>query len=179
MSHDIIGLGGYAMSGKDAVGDVLESMGWKRTFFSKALNQAMMILDPIVGPDQRYFQLVEDVGYVEAKKNLEVRRLLQVFGTEVVRKMFGEDTWVNIVRDEILAANGPIFVTGVRYPNEIKMVKELGGKTWWVHRRGYGPVNNHSSDNTLTYKDFDFVIMNDGTLEDLANVVRKVLSLNE
>lgn len=197
----LIGIGGHAFSGKDAVADVLEAEGWHRTFLSKPLNEAMKTLNPKIPvflhglppydveyAFDRYLPgnwdlvdyswLVDKFGYNEAKKNPEVRRLLQVFATEVVREMFGQDTWVNLARKEIqeyLDKGQSVVITGVRFDNEVQMITALGGELWWVHRPGYGPVNSHISDNWLKYSDFDRVVMNDGSLDDLSNMVTKLL----
>ena len=182
MTGRLIGIGGYAGSGKDAVATILEdSHGFYGTFMSQPLNAALCRLNPQVevrrGEVFRYVDLINQLGYTKAKELPEVRRLLQAMGTEVGRNMFGQNIWIDQLRN-YLAAQKPdddVVVTGIRFPNEARMIVELGGQLWWVHRPGYGPVNSHSSDNTLTYEDFDYVVMNDGTLEDLEQLVTKVL----
>ena len=48
-----------------------------------------------------YREAIEERGYTEAKAEFpEVRRLLQVFGTEVGRDLFGENVWVDIMKRE-------------------------------------------------------------------------------
>jgi hypothetical protein len=49
------------------------------------------------------------------------------------------------------------------------MVKELGGCTVWINRPGFGPVNEHISDNALDATDFDLIVCNEGSIEDLQN----------
>lgn len=192
----IIGLGGYAFTGKDAVADVLEQGGWERAAFSDPVNEALRRLNPkipvwLLGMppyeieyafDQylpgdwdwvEYSWLVDRVGYSESKRNPEVRRLLQTLATEVVREMFGQDSWSELMRARLRASTAPGFVvTGVRFANEHKMLREEGAELWWVLRPGYGPVNRHASEHSLKYTDFDRVILNDGTLEELAAQVR-------
>lgn len=182
MTGRLIGIGGYAGSGKDTVADVLEdSHGFYRTFMSQPLNAALCRLNPQVearhGEVFRYVDLINQLGYTKAKEMAEVRRLLQAMGTEVGRDMFGQTVWIDQLR-KYLATFKPdddVAVTGIRFQNEASMIRELGGKLWWVHRPGYGPVNSHSSDNALTYEDFDQVVMNDGTFEDLEQLVAKLL----
>ena len=170
MTGQLIGIGGYAGSGKDAVADILEdSHGFYRTFMSQPLNAALCRLNPQIevrhGEVFRYVDLINQLGYTKAKELPEVRRLLQAMGTEVGRDMLGQNVWIDQLRNS-LAAQKPdddVVVTGIRFPNEARMIVELGGQLWWVHRPGYGPVNSHSSDNTLTYEDFDYVVT-DGAL---------------
>lgn len=182
MTGRLIGIGGYAGSGKDAVADVLEdSHGFYRTFMSQPLNAALCRLNPQVevrrGEVFRYVDLINQLGYTKAKELPEVRRLLQAMGTEVGRDMFGQTIWVDLMRNN-LAAYEPddnVVVTGIRFPNEACMIHELGGELWWTYRPGYGPVNSHSNDNTLSLRHFDRLVVNDGTLEDLEQHVTKML----
>lgn len=194
----VIGLGGKLRAGKDAVADYLvQRHGYVKIGMSDALHEAMLALDPIVIVDEfvqypegapgygwntprkqmRYAELCEAVGYTEAKKKPEVRRLLQVLGTEVGRKMIGEDTWTNIVRrriDEFEKRGIPVVLTGLRYPNELAIINERhggGAITIWVERPGVeapsASTASHSSENSVTVEDFDFVLENDGTLAQL------------
>lgn len=174
----IIGLGGYAFSGKDAVADILESQhGWKRTFMSKPLMQALLALDPLIPEGRghiRYTELVQRVGYDQSKKNPEVRQLLQRLGTEVGRHLLGENVWVDVVcREATQLADdcSSVAITGIRYGNELARIREMGGVLVWVARPGYEPVNAHSSELSLGPDDFDVVLHNDS---DLAGLARRV-----
>ena len=168
----LLGLGGYALSGKDTVADVLESRNWYRTYMSEPLERALLALDPYISGSfsTRYSYFHSLLGYTKSKENPEVRRLLQKLGTDVGRNILGENVWVNAVFDNLPEYRQTV-VTGIRYPNELAKIRELDGLAAWVRRPGFGPVNDHSSDNSLTADDFDFVIENDGTIYDL---VRKV-----
>ena len=182
MTGRLIGIGGYAGTGKDAVATILEdSHGFYGTFMSQPLNAALCRLNPQVevrhGEVFRYVDLINQLGYTKAKELPEVRRLLQAMGTEVGRDMFGQTVWIDQLRN-YLAAQKPdddVVVTGIRFPNEASMIRELGGELWWMYRPGYGPVNSHSSDNSLSLRHFDRVVVNDGTLEDLEQLVTKML----
>lgn len=139
----LIGLGGALRAGKDAVGDhLVDKHGFQKLGMSDALNEALLVLNPwIISPHYarplRYQELHDLVGYVEAKKNPEVRRLLQVLGTEVGRKMISEDVWVGIAERKIsrlLGSGQSVVITAMRFPNEIEMLDRLGGFSVWVER---------------------------------------------
>jgi len=88
----IIGLSGYARSGKDTIAEILiMNYGFKRLAFADNIRKAIIKLDPILSNGQRISGSVREIGWEPTKANTEVRRLLQVFGTEVGREMFGED----------------------------------------------------------------------------------------
>lgn len=181
MTARLIGLGGKLRSGKDAVADhLVETYGFVKIGMSDALHEAMLVLDPIVEVEQgwdygeavRYSTLIAVDGYVEAKKRPEVRRLLQQLGTEVGRDMIDENVWVDIIARKInvhLTAGTSVAVTGLRFLNELTMVRTFAGQAWWIDRPGLEPAqaSTHASENGVTGSLFDRTIVNDGTLEDL------------
>lgn len=177
---DLIGLGGLLRSGKDTFADYLvDNHGYVKLNMSEPLHEAMLTLNPIVHPEspiaagvvqvRRYSEWVDSVGYTEAKKKPEVRRLLQVLGTEIGRKMFDENVWVDLAGkriDELRADGKPVVITGLRYPNEIEMIRARKGRSIWVDRGGL-PTSDHPSENSVKAEDFDFTISNTGGLNDL------------
>src|SRR6266511_6207822 len=101
----LIGLTGYAQSGKDSVAGFLKDYGYQRVAFADGVREALLALDPFLVPfppiipsaiPPRLSALVAGVGWDEAKKHPEVRRLLQRLGTEVVRDMVDPDAWVSL-----------------------------------------------------------------------------------
>lgn len=190
----LIGIGGALRAGKDTIADQLvEDYGFVKTGVSDALNDAMMALNPVVPtphslglPDGshllgerhlRYAELVRLVGYVEAKRVPEVRRLLQALGTEVGRNMFGEDIWVDVLLrriHELSAKGAQVIVPGVRFPNELELIHNLGGISLYVTREGYNPQGSHTahlSETSVSASDFSEVIANDGDLDHLRGKV--------
>ena len=175
----VIGLGGHLRSGKDTVaGYLAKEYGYAVIGMSDALQEAMLAIDPILSgrsnvDETRYSELVAAVGYVEAKKDPEVRRLLQAVGMEVGRNMFGENVWVNIIArkiDALIVTGTPVAVTSIRYPNELAMIRQFAGRALWVERETEAPSTAtavHSSENSLDSGAFDIVIDNSGSLEDL------------
>lgn len=191
---------------------LVENHGWVKLGMSDALAEALYTLDPMVpaygwtqkmgwfrnwvfnalfGKDKAaighafylpYSYLVDEFGYVEAKTNDEVRRLLQKLGTEVGRKIISESVWTDIVvrRAKEAAKTAPgVIITGIRFPNELDMITdELDGELWWVVRPSLGEGSNagHASENSVSETDFDRTIRNDGTLEDLYIKVNDLVS---
>jgi len=165
----IIGLSGYAQSGKDTVAELLcLNYGYHRISFAQPMRDALMRLNPKVGPEP-LAHLVEDFGWEVAKQNLEVRRLLQVFGTEVGREMFGESFWIDIAFKQIEQER--VVFADVRFPNEAQAIVDKGGQVWRVQRENHKPINLHSSETALDNWRFDDVIFNAGSLDDLADEV--------
>lgn len=172
---NLIGVAGRKTAGKDVVADALvEKLGWSKLGMSDNLHNCLMVLNPIIGRRrfriERYRDLVERVGFVEAKKHPEVRRLQQTLGTEVGRNMIDVNLWIDMTERSIcdlLCQERDVIVTGIRYRNELEMIERLGGTTLWVERPGLVLADGHSSENSLGAEDFQRVIFNDGTVEDL------------
>lgn len=167
----ILAFTGLARSGKDtAAARLLEHHGYRRIAFADQLRTALYALDPYVttrGGTHSLRYLVDRHGWDQAKTVPDVRRLLQRFGTEVGRTLWGTDFWVERATTGITPADRIVF-TDVRYPNEADAVHRLGGQVIEIRRPGAGltdATGTHASE-AMAF-DADQVIVNDGTLEQL------------
>lgn len=168
----IIGLCGYYGSGKDEAAKALIAQGWHRIAFADPVRAMALVIDPLVdsyeddalGLDTRLSRVVADRGWLEAKKIPEVRRLLQRIGTEAVRDVIGQDTWVQIAERSMPADKNIVF-TDSRFANEIAMIRAHGGIVIRIDRPGNQPKQSHVSE-TYPFTP-DCTIINDGTIEEL------------
>lgn len=156
----------------------------KRNFWGRKVSKKEMAY-------LRYQEIVDTVGYVHAKEVSEIRGLLQRLGTEVGRDILGQDIWVDIVRsriDELTRKHGKnVVLTGVRYQNEITMIYDLNNDSTraaahsrtsvpvWVERPGLEAGDTHSSENSLKPDEFEYVLLNDGSIEELTYKVDELL----
>lgn len=104
-----------------------------------------------------------------------IRQLLQKFGTEVGRSISPNlwvDCFINNYKTELeegLTKNW--IVTDVRFENEANAIRENGGILIRINRNT-GLNDTHISETALDdYKDFDLVIDNNGTLDELIDKV--------
>ena len=169
----LIGLTGPPASGKDEVARYLiEAHGFKRVAFADEIRRAALVLDPYVGESRRLSEIVGDHGWDYCKSNwLEVRRLLQVLGTELGRDLHGQDVWVDMVFDAVhqLDAGQPIVITDVRFHNEAAAVRSHGGRIVRLNRSSPSPdvVMAHLSEVESAGISPDYVIPNPGDLAEL------------
>jgi hypothetical protein len=179
----IIGLSGYAGSGKDAVAALLVPAGFTRVAFADVLRDVAYAADPYVRsefPDggfrfERLQAVIDRDGWHIAKNNNpDVRRLLQRLGTEAGRDILGENIWVDTAFAR--ADSSDIVITDVRFPNEFEAVRSRGGITVRIDRPGYGPRNSHASETSLDDAEFDYYINNNGTLQALSDTVVTLLT---
>lgn len=175
----IIGLSGYAQSGKDTVAKYLiEQKGFERIAFADPIRDLLYELNPIisvVANEPMYLRgRVDRDGWEEAKKVTEVRRLLQVLGVGA-RKIIDEDLWV-IKALKTMSEDNNYVITDVRFQNESTHIRLAGGKIWRVERIGIEAVNDHISEHDLDNWEFDSYIHNNGTIEDLEFAVKTALT---
>lgn len=165
----LIGLCGYAGSGKDEAAKALVKLGWQRVAFADAIREMARKIDPLVtmAGGYRLDALVEEVGWEKAKKNPDVRRLLQNIGT-AVRDVLGPEHWVETAENAWLDdVYDHAVYTDVRFPNEVHMLRHHGGLIVRIERPGVGPVNGHVSESSIDSISYDRLIVNDGTPEEL------------
>ena len=179
----IIGLVGYARSGKDTVAEYLvKNKVFFRSAFADPMRDALLRLNPRINIGEMLgvplLDAVSNLGWDALKEHsADVRHLLQRMGTEVGREMFGEDVWVKKAMEIIDRCEHVVF-SDVRYQNEAEAILNAGGVLWRVQRPNVGPVNNHGSDSALdSYPDehFSAVIVNNGTIDDLKVVINNAL----
>lgn len=165
----LIGLSGYARSGKDTVGKMLsENYGFERIAFADKVRDFVHASSPFVRG------AVSAHGWEEAKENPSVRAALQRCGM-AARETFGGDVWIDTAFAN-LKPGGRYVVTDVRFPNEVKRIEDMGGMLIRVVRPGYGPVNGHASETAIDDSWAHLLIHNDEALIDLEEEVDRLMS---
>jgi len=169
----IIGLSGYARTGKDTVAEYLvENHGFTRLAFADPMREALYALNPSLGISRLELQDVIDEygwdGYKETLFGEEIRGLLQRMGTEVGREMFGDTFWVDYLMNKALEVKGDVVISDVRFLNEAEAIKIINGQVWRVNRPNIEAANSHASEIEMdSFNNFDVVITNDTTIDEL------------
>ena len=183
----IIGLSGYARSGKDSVAQILiDHFGYTRVSFGDKVKEVLYVLNPILlwdevgygkqeGSYTNYIPLqwvINEYGWDGAKGSgwgKHLRVMLQTFATDCCRDMIDDNIWVNLALSE---ANGHnIVISDVRFPNEATAIKARHGKIFKIKRPGVEAPNGHSSEHSLKDWVFDGTIYNNGDLDDLKKTI--------
>lgn len=110
--------------------------------------------------DQNFSLVYHEPGF------MTVREVLQFFGTEVCRSMYN-NCWVQSMMNQINREN-PVFafISDARFDNEFEAIKSNGGTLIKVDRPSQPSF--HSSESYLnTYSEWDYIIDNNGSLQDL------------
>ena len=126
------------------------------------------------------------------------REFLQKLGTEAMRDGLHTNVWVNALFADYIRNDDKLIriteenleewqegkypnwiITDMRFPNEMEAVEEREGITIKVIRNNGTraiDINPHASETALDDAEFDYEIINDGTLEDLVEKVREILT---
>jgi hypothetical protein len=174
----------FASTLKDAVSAVF---GWDRTMLEGRTKEA------------REWREQVDHWWAErlAMPTLTPRWVLQYWGTEVCRKGFHDDIWIASLENKLRNSKDNVVISDCRFPNEIASIKSAGGLIVWVKRgelpdwyehaisanRGNNIGLNemkrrkiHASEWAWLGSDFDQIISNDGTIQNLYESFEKLVS---
>lgn len=118
--------------------------------------------------DSKFARLVsnKDLSFIQTSW-ITIRQLLQVFGTECMRGIFGDRLWI---LSTIKGKN--LIISDLRFKVELEEVKQRGGKVIYIKRDSCVP-GNHASEKEIQSmyenKMFNYIVDNNGSLEDLFN----------
>lgn len=180
----------FANTLKDAVAQVF---GWDRTLLEGRTKQA------------REWREQVDPWWAERLgiPHLTPRYILQQWGTEVCRKGFHDDIWIASLENKLRNSKDDVVISDCRFPNEIRAIKQSGGlvvrvvrgpepewydaavsvnrgpngnSTWALSGRRLEQLGVHASETSWVGTKFDVVLDNNGTLDDLYQQVKKLVS---
>lgn len=167
----IIGLTGYAQSGKDSVAKTLvEHYGFTRLAFADKIRDMLYDLNPLVKDGFRLQGVVDAYGWDQAKVLFpEIRTGLQKLGVSA-RTHLDADVWVVAVLRQMSDEENYV-ITDVRFTNEAVIIKQAQGELWRIKRPGVQAVNAHVSESEMDGYKVDKILSNGGTLEELELLV--------
>jgi hypothetical protein len=131
MKRKLIGLIGYARSGKDTAAAPLVANGWTRLAFA---DQLKADIEKAIGMP---------VAAMDAQQKEFWRPLLVEYGR--LRRAQHPDYWIWQVESHMkmnVCPGDPVVITDVRYLNECHWVLDHGGVLVFVERKGTPPANH-------------------------------------
>lgn len=144
----VVGLVGFANSGKDTVATTLvNEFNFMKDSWAAPLKDATAAVfgwprDMLEGATKESRLWREQIDEWWANRlgmpQLTPRWVLQYFGTEVFRNGFHEDIWVASLERRAIMRKSNIVVTDCRFPNEIATIRNLNGLVCRI-RRGEDP----------------------------------------
>lgn len=167
----IIGLGFKARAGKDTVAaHLVNNYSFVQESFAYPLKE--YIGRQICGfNDKQLYGAWKETP--DPEWGMTPRQMLQLIGTDALRKVVHDDFWIIPMKRKLkehIRKEQHVVISDVRFVNEINMIRSLGGVVVKVDRENPDKISNekHSSELELeNYDAWDFVINNNGTLEEL------------
>lgn len=178
----------FANTLKDAVSSVF---GWDRTMLEGRTKEA------------REWREVQDEWWTQRLgMPITPRYILQQWGTEVCRRGFHDDIWIASLENKLRTSKDHVVISDCRFPNEIKAIRNAGGivvrvkrgeepewydaavsanageygnMTWSISRKKLERLNIHASETAWVGTNFDFVLYNNSSIDDLYSQVEVVL----
>lgn len=182
----LLALSGKKQSGKDTVCQIIKDMlareaspySLKHINFADALYKEVAIaLWPAIEYSPKAIQ--GKIDYIKANKD-NFRLILQGWGTDYRRKLFGKDYWIkkweqqNRCIGPMHTSTTIVLCSDCRFLNEYETIRRYGGNVWRISRTP-GYIDDHPSETELDVTEeqggFDRHIHNDWSLDTLRKVV--------
>ena len=175
----IIGIAGRAGAGKDTAADYLVRLfGYEKHAFAGPLKRGVSELFgiPLAVLNDRTLKEREDEVWGRTP-----RHLLQWLGTDVLRKQISNEFFlVSMARSIAESDKNRIVISDVRFDDEARFIRQLGGTIIQIKRPGYenglsGRSKAHASEQGISSYLVDRVIFNkEGRKDDLRLSIMKI-----
>jgi hypothetical protein len=176
----LIAFSGKKKSGKDTCADLIA--GASPTFQFTRVNFADAVYEEVakaIWPVHQYNRemILDKIAYIKDNKD-SFRLILQGWGTDFRRGLFGKSYWIDKYKKTYLSipTNTIVVTTDVRFFNEAEYINNVGGLLIRVSRPDTDDYDDkHQSECELDKYDFDFHINNNGTKEQLLEKLKAIL----
>lgn len=159
----LIGLIGKKSSGKDTFSDFLVChYGFQKRAFADPLKKCCQLLFGLTD-QQIHDPMMKET--MDERWEMTPRKIMQVVGTDLFRHHFDVNFWLKLFENWYNDhKENDIVCSDVRFENEAKLIKKLGGVLIRIHRPYVGNDSHESETIDISFHDFE--IMNDSTLDD-------------
>ena len=181
VNKNIIGLLGKKHVGKDTVAEYMTNKYGVMTYaLAEPLKEMVGMLFNL-DYEQMHGELKE---VVDERWGCTPRHMFQTIGTEICRKQLHnyipnvkENEFWLMKFEQWLSDNEYMYicVTDLRVKNEIDFIKKLGGKIIYIERETKEKDVHSSEMYEVQESDYDFHIINNGTLDELYEKVDEIM----
>ena len=146
---------------------LIEKHGFERHYFAKPLKEMIKCL----GLDERHVN--GDLKEVPCEElcGKSPRIAMQLIGTEWGRDLIHPKLWINAWKNTLPDCN--VVCDDLRFPNELEVLRERDGIIVNIVRPGFEIDMSHESEAHAL--EFDFQIINSGSIDDMIKPIQKFL----
>ena len=156
--------------GKDTAADAVQAT--HRLSFAERIKRACQVE---FGLTDEQLYVIKDV--IIPRFNMTPRDIFKKYG-DAMRRAFGEEHYANMLHFDITSKElKNVVVTDVRYDFEAKMLRDLGFVIIKITRPDVIVNDSHSSEQHISEKYVDVVIVNDSDISSLHNKVKDFVNL--
>ena len=152
-SYNLIGIAGFARTGKDSLASFLSKALSKEERLCKITSFAYYLKKDI---DSFLQSRLNISAFTEDPKEKEIiRPLLVCWGTKIIRDKIDSEYWIrkmHNVRVVHRSQGVKTIIPDVRFENEVEWIHSLGGTTIYIEREGVGPINDDEKQYTKKLK---------------------------
>lgn len=172
----VIGITGPARSGKDTVANfIVAARGGYRYSFADPIREMLKPLG--IDMSDPYWQARKEDNI--AALGASPRKLMQTLGTEWGRHLINDNLWVLLAHQRLLQAGPGMVIADVRFENEARWVRAMGGRIIHIERPDAMKVREHASEAGVERDAADMQLFNTGTLSQLQDAVREMLDVTK
>jgi len=175
----LIGLTGYAGTGKDTVRAALQKHGFEGFAFADPLRNMLREMLRSSGVSEHWMDWRECKEEPMPVFGASYRQMMQTLGDW--GKSISDDHWLKSATAHMAQLKKQkaiaFVVSDVRFANEAAWVRHHGGVIWRVHRDAAQPVREHVSESGVDDIAPDLTVHNNGTLDELDAAVRDALGV--
>ncbi len=176
----IIGLAGKAGSGKDLFAELIKKRlgndSVENLAFAKPIKDAAKILFNFTD-EQLYDQTKKEE--IDQRWGKSPRQIFQWLGG-LLREDIDDDFFIGNMKQRIENSKAAVIViTDIRFLNELKLIKSMGGKVIKIVRPN-AETTKHSDDISeqgIEDKFVDVIVINDGTIEEYNDEIMELLRI--
>lgn len=189
----IIGVCGLIGAGKDTIADYLVNIHeFRRESFAGTLKDAVaavfgwdrVMLEGRTRASRAWREQPDAWWSQRLGREVTPRWVLQYWGTEVCRRGFHDDVWIASLENKLRTTTDHVVISDCRFPNEIAAIRSAGGSVirvvrgadpeWFDAAKAHFSTGSdlpdhmpHASEWAWAGTDFDSVIDNNGSMDDL------------
>jgi len=170
--ESIIAVTGHIGSGKDTLAEIIirSDPRYERVAFADTLRDVAKLVFGLTDSELNDRVLKEQT--LTRWPHQSPRSILQLLGTEAMRSIW-PDVWVEAWK-RVVKNKTRVIVTDLRFMNEAQAVRDMGGKIVKVIRGGcHG--DRHRSEREIDMLAVDYIILNNGSYEDLVNEANRFM----
>lgn len=183
MSKVVILLNGSKRAGKDFVAQQIKELKPETDIYSFANRMKRIIADTfgISREELEKYKNEETVVSIGGVPTTNMRKILQRFGTEAMKPIFGSNIWTQLMRADIVKSKSPLIVIpDWRYTSEYTYLSEmLNCKiiTVYIENHDIQKKDTHISENDLVDFSFEHCLDNTGHKLNKENISNFLKSL--